>query len=55
MKIQMNSHDPAHVTIKNLMYDNECDTITKFLGPYLDFPPGRMAGKAKRNDWTMKK
>ena len=54
MKVEVNSYDPFHVTIRELLYENECDEITKFLGPKLDFPPGRMDHKSKRNDWTMK-
>ena len=27
MKIQLNSHNPYHVTIKELMYNNECNQI----------------------------
>ena len=55
MKVEINSYDPAHATVKNLMYDHECDEITKYLGPHLDFPPGKINKKAKKNDWTMKK
>ena len=55
MKIQINSHDPAHAVIKEFFYERECDETTKFLGPHLNFPPGRMNPKAKKNDWTMKK
>ena len=55
MKIQINSFDPAHATIKNLLFDHECDSMTRYLGPHLDFPPGRMNGRSRRNDWTMKK
>ena len=55
MKIEMNSYDPAHSTIKNILYEHECDAITKYLGPYLNFPPGRMNSRSKKNDWTMKK
>ena len=55
MKIQINSHDPAHAVIKDFFYERECDETTKFLGPHLNFPPGRMNPKAKKNDWTMKK
>ena len=55
MKIQINSHDPAHVVIKDLMSDRECDGMTEFLTPMLNFPPGKMNRKAKSNDWTMKK
>ena len=39
-KVEENSQDPYHVTIHELLYDHECDNITQFLGPMLDFPPG---------------
>jgi len=54
MKIQINSHDPVHAVIKEFFYDKECDATTKYLGPQLSFPPGRMNRRSKRNDWTMK-
>ena len=54
-KIEENALDPYHVTIHQLLYDHECNNITQFLGPKLDFPPGRMNFKTKKNDWTMKK
>jgi len=53
-KVEENSQDPYHVTIHELLYDHECDNITQFLGPMLDFPPGRMNQKTQKNDWTMK-
>ena len=55
MKIEINSQDPAHVVIKDLMSDSECDDITEFLTPLLNFPPGKMINNAKSNDWTLKK
>ena len=55
MKIETNSYDPAHSTIKNMLYENECDVVTKYLGPHLNVPPGRMNSRSKKNDWTMKK
>ena len=55
MKIQINSHDPAHAVIRDFFYERECDATTKFLGPHLNFPPGRMNPRSKVNDWTMKK
>ena len=55
MKIQLNSKDPPHVTIKEFLYERECNETTNYLGPLLDFPPGRMNSKKKKNDWTMKK
>lgn len=53
-RIEENSLDPYHVTIHELLYDHECNNITQFLGPMLDFPPGRMRSKSAQNDWTMK-
>ena len=35
MKIQLNSLDPYHVTIKNIMYEHECDGIIAALGSKL--------------------
>ena len=54
-KIEENSHDPQHVTIHNILFEHECDKITEFLGPMLNFPPGRMNSRKMKNDWTMKK
>ena len=54
LKIEMQSHEPYLVVIRELMYPHECDEITQFLGPYLGAPPGRMAGGQGPNDWTMK-
>jgi prolyl 4-hydroxylase len=53
-KIEENALDPYHVTILELLYEHECNDITEFLGPMLNFPPGRMNLKTKKNDWTMK-
>ena len=56
MKIELQSKDPYMAVIRELMFPHECDGITRFLGPYLGPPPGRMkGGKAGKNDWTMKK
>ena len=44
-----------HVIIHDMLYTHECDNITQFLGPFLDFPPGRMNNRKLKNDWTMKK
>lgn len=56
MKIEMQNLKPYLVVIRELMYPNECDEITKFLAPFLGQPPGRMNRKqAGKNDWTMKK
>ena len=54
MKVEVRNKKPYLAVLRGLLYDHECDKITKFLGPTLNFPPGRMSGK-KRNDWTMKK
>ena len=50
----MKSFEPYIAVLRELMYPNECDEITEYLGPYLGEPPGRMAN-GNRNDWTMKK
>ena len=47
-KIEENSLDPYHVTIYELLYAHECDQVTEFLGPLLDFPPGRMSSEPKK-------
>lgn len=54
MKMEINSYDPFHVVFKDMLYYNEADNITQYLGPRLDFPPGRMDQKSRNNDWTMK-
>merc|ERR1719445_1376247 len=54
LKVEINHYDPYHVTIHELMFENECDAVTQYLGPKLDFPPGRMDAKSRKNDWTMK-
>ena len=54
IKIEMKSFEPYIAVLRELMYPNECDEITEYLGPYLGEPPGRMAN-GNRNDWTMKK
>lgn len=54
IRMEYNSLDPNHVTLRGILFDHECDDITRFLGPKLDFPPGRMNFKSKKNDWTMK-
>ncbi len=51
----MKNFNPYIAVIRQLMYPHECESVTKFLGPTLDFPPGRMNTRAKKNDWTMKK
>ena len=55
IKMELNSFDPFHVVLRDLMTHEECDDVTRFLGPRLDFPPGRMDFKSRKNDWTMKK
>ena len=55
MKIELQSKQPYVAVIRELMYSHECDEITKFLGPLLGPPPGRMKGGSGKNDWTMKK
>ena len=30
-KIEVNSYDPFHAVIRNLMFDNECDAIKDYL------------------------
>ena len=54
IKVEINSYDPFHATIRNLLFDHECDQMTQFLAPQLDFPPGRMVSRSLKNDWTMK-
>ena len=41
-KIEENALDPYHVTILELLYEHECNDITEFLGPMLNFPPGKI-------------
>ena len=55
MRLELKNRDPYVAVIRQLLYPHECNNVTKFLGPTLDFPPGRMGNKATRNDWTMKK
>ncbi len=55
IKIELRSKVPYLVLIHDLMADHECNNITAFLGPRLDFPPGRMNPRKRTNDWTMKK
>ena len=55
MRLELKNRDPYVAVIRQLLFPHECTNVTKFLGPTLDFPPGRMSGKATRNDWTMKK
>ena len=57
VKIEMQNFEPYVAVIRELMFSNECDEITEYLGPLLGAPPGRMSGGAKtiKNDWTMKK
>ena len=55
IKLELRSRDPYLAVFRELMYPHECDNITAFLAPQLGFPPGRMSGRAAKNDWTMKK
>ena len=55
IKVEVKSREPYVAVLRELMFHHECDNITRFLGPHLDFPPGRMNPKNRVNDWTMKK
>ena len=55
VKIELQNYQPYVAVIRELMFANECDEITQYLGDYLGAPPGRMSGRAgAKNDWTMK-
>lgn len=54
LKVEVRNHEPYVAVLKELMFHHECDNITRFLGPHLDFPPGRMNPRNNVNDWTMK-
>lgn len=54
MKVEIQSKEPYIAVLRELMYPHECDNLTRFLGPHLDFPPGRMNPRHQINDWTMK-
>ena len=52
MKLQVNSHDPYHLTVKDLLYDNECDGITSELGNKLDLWDGIKTAAMKESfEW----
>ena len=55
IKVEVKNKNPYIAVLRELLFEHECDNITQFLGPFLDFPPGHMTTKAKKNDWTMKK
>ena len=55
LKVEVRSKVPYVAVLRELMFESECDNITQFLGPHLDFPPGRMSTRQTKNDWTMKK
>ena len=41
MKIQINSYDPYHVVIKELLYNHECDQIVQPLAKHLKSHPDK--------------
>ena len=43
MKLELKNLNPYVAVIRQLMYPHECESVTRFLGPSLDFPPGRMS------------
>ena len=52
MKLQINSHDPYHLTVKDLLYNNECDGITSVLGKKLELWDGiKTAAMKKSLEW----
>lgn len=52
MKLQVNSHDPYHITVKHLLYHHECDGITKVLGNKLDVWDGIKTATMKKSlEW----
>ena len=52
MKLQVNSNDPYHITLKDLLYDNECDGITSVLGSKLDLWDGIKTSAMKKSiEW----
>ena len=56
MKVEVRNKKPYLAVLRELLFEHECDNITQFLSPTLNFPPGRMGGRNRgRNDWTMKK
>ena len=52
MKTQVNSHDPYHVTVKDLLYHHECDSITTALGDKLALWNGIKTSAMKKSlEW----
>ena len=49
MKIQYMWHDPYIIIIKDLLYDHECDKITKSLGDKLVLWNGERIGKREKH------
>ncbi|CAB4058586.1 P4HA [Lepeophtheirus salmonis] len=54
IKTEILNYDPYVAAFRELLFDEECDNITEYLSPKLDFPPGRMKSNSLKNDWTMK-
>ena len=53
MKIQVNAYDPYNIAIKDWLYHNECDIITKNLGFDLEIPPEGIPHESKKDiAWT---
>ena len=55
IKVELQNKEPYVAVLRELVFEDECDSITDFLGPFLGTPPGRMGGGTGKNDWTMKK
>ena len=55
IKVELQNKEPYVAVLRELVFADECDNITDFLGPFLGTPPGRMGGGTGKNDWTMKK
>ena len=53
--MELQNKEPYVAVLRELVFEDECDNITDFLGPFLGTPPGRMGGGTGKNDWTMKK
>ena len=52
MKIQVNSHDPYHVTVKHFLHEHECDGIIEALGSQLELWNGiKIAAMKKSIEW----
>ena len=52
MKIQINSLDPFHLTVKELLYNHECDEIKKPLAPKLRTHQAKKPNRLKRREWS---